>query len=100
MDFIGASQIFAIERILADPSCKWTPWNVEVSYYITSLSANETTDEDLLSITTGHWDAIENGTHHVRDTTFKEDACRISNHNAARTMVILRNLIIALSVPI
>jgi len=29
----------------------------------------------LLSITTGHWDAIENGTHHVRDTTFKEEAC-------------------------
>lgn len=96
MGFVGAHQIFAIERILADPKCKMTPWNREISYYITSLSESETTEEDLLSITTGHWDAIENGTHFVRDKTFGEDACRIRNRNAARAMVVLRNLANAL----
>jgi predicted transposase YbfD/YdcC len=92
MGFVGAHQIFAIERILADPKCKMTPWNREISYYITSLSEEETTEADLLSIVTGHWDAIENGTHHVRDRSFGEDACRIANRNAARVMVVLRNL--------
>lgn len=96
MDFPGAHQIFAIERIHADPKCKMTPWNREISYYITSLCESETTEEDLISITIGHWDAIENGTHHVRDRSFGEDACRIANHNAARTMVVLRNLANAL----
>ena len=96
MGFVGAHQIFAIERILADPKCKMTPWNREISYYITSLCESETSEEDLLNITIGHWDAIENGTHYVRDKTFGEDACRIRNSNAARNMVVLRSLANAL----
>ena len=44
----------------------------------------------------GHWDAIENGTHHVRDRSFGEYTCRIANRIAARNMAILRNLANAL----
>jgi hypothetical protein len=32
----------------------------------------------LLGIIVGHWDANENGTHRVREATFREDACRIA----------------------
>lgn len=56
----------------------------------------EATHEELLSMITGHWDAIENGTHFVRDQSFGEDACRIRNPNAAQVMVVLRNLTNAL----
>jgi predicted transposase YbfD/YdcC len=91
--FAGANQIIAVERILAEPKSKFTPWKREVSYYITSLSENETTLEELLELSIGHWDAIENGTHYVRDVCFGEDACRIHQPNAARNMVTLRNFV-------
>ena len=40
----------------------------------------------------GHWDAIENGTHRVRDVSMGEDACRVAHPKAARNTVSLRNL--------
>jgi hypothetical protein len=53
-------------------------------------------DADLLDAIVGHWAAIENGTHRVRDVTFREDACRVRQHKAARNMVTLRDLPIGL----
>ena len=40
----------------------------------------------------GHWSAIENGTHHRRDVTFAEDACRTANRKGAAVLASLRNL--------
>jgi len=40
-----------------------------------------------------HW-TIENKIHHVRDTTFAEDASRIRTGTAPRAMAALRNLAI------
>jgi predicted transposase YbfD/YdcC len=53
-------------------------------------------DEAMLKAIIGHWDAIENGVHRVRDVTFGEDACRVARPAAARNMVTLRNLAIGL----
>jgi predicted transposase YbfD/YdcC len=96
MGFCGAWQIIAVERTLADPKNKSTPWTKEISYYITSLPIEEVTNEKLMEIITGHWAAIENGTHYVRDKSFGEDGCRISNPNGARNMVVMRNLTLGL----
>lgn len=43
-----------------------------------------------------HFEAIENGTHRVRDVTFREDACRVARPKAARNRVTLRNFAIGL----
>lgn len=40
----------------------------------------------------GHWSAIENGTHHRRDVSFAEDACRTANRKGAAVLASLRNL--------
>jgi len=65
---------------------------VEVGYYITSLSLEEHTDEEILAFIRGHWSAIENGTHYRRDVTLGEDACRVADRNAAAALASLRNL--------
>ncbi|WP_398948077.1 hypothetical protein [Streptomyces sp. BK340] len=41
----------------------------------------------------GHW-GIENKIHHVRDTTYAEDASRVRTGTAPRAMASLRNLAI------
>ena len=38
--------------------------------------------------------AIENGLHHRRDVTLREDASRIRKGNAGQVMAVLRNLIL------
>ena len=39
-----------------------------------STAKYQVSDAALLEVIVGHWDAIENGTHRVRDVTFREDA--------------------------
>ena len=43
----------------------------------------------------GHWDAIENGLHWVRDAVFREDRSTISTGNAPQNLAALRNAAIA-----
>ena len=43
----------------------------------------------------GHW-SVENTLHHVRDTTFAEDASRVRTGHAPRVMATLRNTAIGL----
>ena len=45
--------------------------------------------QQLLKLIVGHWDAIENGVHRVRDVTLGEDACRVARPKAARNRVTL-----------
>jgi len=47
----------------------------------------------MLNAIVGHWDAIENGTHRVRDVSMGEDACRVAKPTSARNMVTLRNFV-------
>jgi len=68
----------------------------EWAYSVTSCALGEHTDQEIMDIIRGHWSAIENGVHHRRDVTFREDACRLANRTVAHALVILRNLAIGL----
>ena len=64
---------------------------VETAYYVSSLSRGRANAAQLLALIRDHWGAIENGVHHVRDTTFDEDRCTIFRGHAAQNLAALRN---------
>ncbi|MFI9274609.1 ISAs1 family transposase [Kitasatospora sp. NPDC052896] len=66
---------------------------LERVYGVTSLRPHQAAPADLASWVRGHW-GIENKIHHVRDTTFAEDASRVRTGTAPRAMASLRNLAI------
>ncbi len=57
-------------------------------YWLTSLEPDA---DKLLELARGHW-GIENQCHWVMDVTYGEDASRIRNGHAARTVALLRRL--------
>ncbi len=90
----GCWRIAAVERVTIDltkPQAQQVPLT-EIAYYVGSRSKDELNDADMLDAIVGHWDAIENGTHRVRDVSMGEDACRVADPKAARNIVTLRNL--------
>ncbi|MFJ4622194.1 ISAs1 family transposase [Streptomyces sp. NPDC088812] len=68
---------------------------IERVHAVTSLAAEQATAAQLAAAVRGHWQ-IE-ALHHVRDTTFREDACRVRTGNAPRALATFRNLAIALA---
>lgn len=69
------------------------PQTRETIYALTSLHAHQADPEELAAHLHGHW-AIENSSHHIRDTTFGEDASTVHSGAAPRAMAALRNLAI------
>jgi len=69
-------------------------WSTVTVYAITNLGAAEASPADLADWLRGHW-AIE-VLHHIRDTTYGEDASRIRTGQAPRVMATLRNTAISL----
>jgi predicted transposase YbfD/YdcC len=69
-------------------------WSTTTVYAITNLTAAQASPADLADWLRGHW-AIE-ALHHIRDTTYREDASRIRTGNAPRVMATLRNTAISL----
>ena len=67
----------------------------EVVYGITSLTRDAADAARLLDLVRTHWH-IENRLHHVRDVTFREDACRVRSGNAPQVLAGLRNVAIHL----
>ncbi|MFK0297405.1 ISAs1 family transposase, partial [Streptomyces sp. NPDC090442] len=65
----------------------------ESVYAVTSLDAHQAGPVDLATAMRGHW-AVENSSHHIRDTTFAEDASTVHTGTAPRAMATLRNLAI------
>ena len=63
----------------------------ETSYYITSLTRRQADAGRLEEMIRGHWGAIENGLHWVRDMTFDEDRCTISRGHAPQNLAACRN---------
>jgi predicted transposase YbfD/YdcC len=61
-------------------------------YAVTSLTAAQASPARLADWVQGHW-SIE-ALHHVRDTTFAEDASQVRTGTAPRAMASLRNLAI------
>ena len=82
------------ERVELGPTAG--PPSDAVGHYATSVAAAQLSDAEWLTAIRGHWDAIENGAHHRRDVTFREDASGVSERGAAQVMTTLRNLALGL----
>lgn len=87
----GITAICRIERIreLKDRCSR------EVIYAITSLPRDKLDAPALLQLSRDHW-AIENRLFHVRDVTFREDACRVRSGAAPQALADLRNAALTL----
>ena len=63
-------------------------------YAITSLTAQQASPARLADLLRGHW-AIQ-ALHHLRDTTFAEDASQVRTGSGPHVMACLRNLVIGI----
>lgn len=88
--FPGARQAVQIKRRRTDRKTGRT--TVKTVYAVTSLTAEQATPAQLARLVRDHW-TIE-ALHHVRDTTFAEDASQLRTGNAPRAMATWRNLAI------
>jgi hypothetical protein len=109
----GCWRIAAVERTTVNltlPEAQQIA-KTEIAYYVASRPKSELSDQAMLAAILGHWDAIENGTHRVRDVSMGEDACRVGRvrtengkeistlnqrRRAACNLVALRNFAIGL----
>jgi hypothetical protein len=71
---------------------------ITVVFGVTSRLAAEATPAQLLAAVREHWAAIENGQHHRRDRTFREDNSPVRDPNATPCYAALRILTIFLCV--
>jgi len=88
-DFPHACQLGCIRRdefTLAEVAI-----SKEFAFLITSSPANQTSPADLHTHVRGHW-GIENKSHHVRDTTWREDHHQAWVGNGPHTLAAIRNL--------
>ena len=67
----------------------------EVAWAVTTLAPEQTGPDQLLRLAREHW-SIENGQHHRRDRTQREDNCTVRDTNTARNLSLLRSLAIFL----
>jgi predicted transposase YbfD/YdcC len=91
------SHLFLRVRQAAQIKCRHTDrktgkTTVKTVYAVTSLTVEQATAAQFAEPVRGRW-KIE-ALHHVRDTTFAEDASQLRSDNAPRTMTTWRNLAI------
>ena len=90
-DWPGLAAVLAVETIRGIPGRgKIT---AEIRHY---LSSAKVAPEALAIAIRNHWQ-IENGLHWVLDVTFREDACRVRERNAARNLALLRKIALNLA---
>jgi predicted transposase YbfD/YdcC len=95
LDFPHAQQAILIERyVTIKKKEQWVVRNCEAVLYITSLSAEDATAEDLLAHVRGHW-TVEH-LHWLRDVIWKEDKSLLRTGNAPQVMSAITNLVITL----
>ena len=92
--FAGARQALLIERYTTYKKKGQWHTRCEAVLYITSLSADETTPDDLLAHVRGHW-RVEH-MHWLRDVIWKEDKSLIRTGNGPQVWSALANLVITL----
>ncbi|MEU8272618.1 ISAs1 family transposase [Sphaerisporangium sp. NPDC049002] len=92
LDFPYAAQVFRILRYRGGLDGQRR--SKEVVYGITDLTAEQAQAAQIAAYVRGHWNAIENGTHHVRDVTFHEDAGQARTGTIPRALASFRNLAI------
>ncbi|WP_406317592.1 ISAs1 family transposase [Streptosporangium sp. NBC_01639] len=90
IDFPHAAQVFRILRHRG--GLDGIRHSKEVCYGITDLTPRQAGPAQLAAYVRGHWKAIENGVHHVRDVTFAEDACQARTATLPRALAAFRNL--------
>nr|WP_256097048.1 ISAs1 family transposase [Streptomyces agglomeratus] len=88
--FHGAAQAIELKRRRVNR--RTGKVGIKTVYAVTSLSAGQATPAQFASLIRGHW-SVE-ALHHVRDTTFDEDASQLRTGNAPRAMATWRNLAI------
>jgi predicted transposase YbfD/YdcC len=93
LDWPYLQQVFRLERRFL--SMKTGQVQEQVVFGITSLSREEITPENMLTLIRSYW-GIENGLHYRRDVTLREDRTRMTKGNAGRVMACLNNLVIGL----
>ncbi|MFD3998909.1 ISAs1 family transposase [Streptomyces sp. NPDC058583] len=86
--FPGARQAVQIKRRRTDRKTGKT--TITTVYAVTSLTAEQASPAQLAKLIRDHW-RIE-ALHHVRDTTFAEDASQLRTGNVPRAMATWRNL--------
>jgi len=91
IDFPHARQVFRIRRDVGELDGPWT--RKEVVYGITDLGPAQAGSAQIGIYARRHW-AIENRSHHVRDTTFREDASQVKTANLPHALATIRNLVI------
>jgi len=92
LDFPHATQAIRITRRVRPLAGH--KWRTVTVYAVTNLTAAQASPARLADWIRGHW-GIE-ALHHIRDTTFAEDASQIRTGNTPRTMASLRNLAIGI----
>jgi hypothetical protein len=92
LDFPHAAQALRIRRRRYNPATG--RWSTVTVYAITNLTADQAGPAELADWLRGHW-SIE-VLHHIRDTTYREDASRLRTGNAPRALATLRNTAISL----
>ncbi|MBE7501470.1 MAG: hypothetical protein HS113_14435 [Verrucomicrobiales bacterium] len=88
--------MIAVERISQDTTQPDAAPSADIGLYASSLTLDQHADASVLEIIRDHWSAIENGTHHRRDVTLGEDACRTAHRQGAAVLASLRNLAIGI----
>jgi predicted transposase YbfD/YdcC len=92
LDFPHATQAIRITRRVR--SLHSHRWRTVTVYAVTNLTAAQASPARLADWIRGHW-GIE-ALHHIRDTTFAEDASQTRTGNTPRAMASLRNLAIGI----
>ena len=92
LDFPHATQAIRITRRVR--SLHSRRWRTVTVYAVTSLTAAQAHPARLADYVRGHW-GIE-ALHHIRDTTFAEDASQTRTATTPRAMASLRNLAIGI----
>lgn len=87
--FAGAAQLVRIERHIWNPSAAPQP-TITVVFGVTSRLPSEASPAQLLAAVRAHWATIENGQHHRRDRTFREDASPVRDPQATPSFAALR----------
>jgi hypothetical protein len=67
---------------------------IEVVFGLTSLDAASGSPARLLALARDHWGAIENGHHHRRDRTYREDNSPVRDPNTTPCYAALRAMAI------
>jgi predicted transposase YbfD/YdcC len=92
-DWPGLAQVFRLERQRLE--IKSGKQERELVYGLTSLTPAEASPARLLKLSRDYW-GVENGLHHRRDVTFREDATRLTQGRAGHVMASLNNPVIGL----